>query len=296
MSGIVGILGAKGLIAVIGLVIFIFAYKHSVGIFDWIEKQTFGTRAHIQEKFELLFIEVKDTHITYVLLFISVGLGFLTFVIFGLMGHWILACFFGGIVSFIGFKIPKPIVNRMVEKRINKYSGQMVDGLTLLANGLRAGLSVPQALAMVVDEMPQPISQEFNLILQQNKIGVPLEECFESLAKRVPTEDNDMFVTSVNILRETGGNLAETFDTIVTVIRERVRLKQKIEQLTASGMFQGYVIAAMPFGIGLIYGLSEPASMSRMFTHPVGIIFIVVAICLDAAGLFVIMKIVNIKG
>lgn len=81
---------------------------------------------------------------------------------------------------------------------------QMVDALQLLSNGVRAGLSVPQAVGMIVDEMPAPISQEFNVLLQQNRIGMPLEECFENLAKRVPLEDNDMFVSAVNILRETG--------------------------------------------------------------------------------------------
>ena len=295
MSEIVWLLGEKGIIAVIGLMFFLFCYKYSTGIFTWIEKQTLGTRTYIMEKFELLFIEVKEQHITYVLLLLSVGIGFITLTIMGLLGHWMLGFFLGGIVSFIGFKIPKPIVNHLYKKRIKQYSGQMVDALTLLANGLRAGLSVPQSIGMIVDEMPPPISQEFNLILQQNKICVTLEDCFDSLAKRVPTEDNDMFVTSVNILRETGGNLAETFDTIVAVIRERVRLQLKIEQLTASGMFQGLVIAGMPYAIGFLYFLSEPESMIRMFHHPVGLIIMFVAMCLDAVGLFVILKIVDIK-
>ncbi|OFZ14396.1 MAG: hypothetical protein A2X86_06000 [Bdellovibrionales bacterium GWA2_49_15] len=295
MSDIVWLLGEKGIIAAIGLVFFLFCYKYSTGIFEWIEKQTLGTRSYIMEKFELLFIEVKEQHITYVLLALSVGIGFITLTIMGLLGHWMLGFFLAGILSLIGFKIPKPIVNHLYKKRIKLYSGQMVDALTLLANGLRAGLSVPQSIAMIVDEMPAPVSQEFNLILQQNKIGVTLEECFDSLAKRVPTEDNDMFVTSVNILRETGGNLAETFDTIVAVIRERVRLQLKIEQLTASGMFQGLVIAGMPYAIGFLYFLSEPESMIRMFHHPVGLIIIFVAMCLDAVGLFVILKIVDIK-
>jgi tight adherence protein B len=171
----------------------------------------------------------------------------------------------------------------------------MVDGLQLLANGIRAGLSVPQALGMIVDEMPAPISQEFNIILQQNRIGVPLEECFENLATRVPTEDNDMFVSSVNILRETGGNLAETFDTIVDVIRERVRLQQKIDTYTAQGMFQGMVIGAMPYALGFIYYMQDPKSMTPLFTTPIGLTMLFFAVGLDALGLYVIMKIVKIK-
>ncbi len=171
----------------------------------------------------------------------------------------------------------------------------MVDGLTLLSNGIRAGLSVPQALGMVVNEMPAPLSQEFGLILQQNRIGVTLEECFENLAKRVPTEDNDMFVAAINILRETGGNLAEVFDTIVSVIRERVRLQQKIDTYTAQGMFQGMTIAAMPFAIAGIYGASDPNSIKLLVTTPMGIIVTIAALILDGVGFWVITKIVKIK-
>ena len=171
----------------------------------------------------------------------------------------------------------------------------MVDALQLLSNGVRAGLSVPQAIGMIVDEMPAPISQEFNILLQQNRIGMPLEECFENLAKRVTLEDNDMFVSAVNILRETGGNLAETFDTIVDVIRERVRLQQKVDTFTAQGMFQGMTIGAMPYMLGFVYYLQDPNSMTPLFTTPVGLIMLFLAVVLDIAGIYVIMKIVKIK-
>jgi len=154
---------------------------------------------------------------------------------------------------------------------------------------------LPQSLGMVVDEMPQPISQEFNMILQQNKIGVPLEECFDGLVKRIPTEDNEMFVASVNILRETGGNLAEVFDTIVTVIRERVRLKQKIDTYIAQGMFQGATIFAMPWAIGVIFAFNDPEMMKPMFTHPLGWVALFLILGFDLAGGFVILKIVKIK-
>jgi tight adherence protein B len=148
---------------------------------------------------------------------------------------------------------------------------------------------------MVVNELSPPISQEFNMILQQNRIGVTLEECFDNLTKRIPTEDNDMFTSAINILRETGGNLAEVFDTIVSVIRERVRLQQKIDTYIAQGMVQATVIALMPFAIGVVYAVSDPESMKRVFTHPLGIIMILVALGLDLLGVFIIIKIVKIE-
>lgn len=295
MSELLAMLGKNGIMGVIGTVIFLYCFKYSVNIFDWIEKQTFGTKEYILEKFELLFIDVKHQHVTYVLFGLSLGLGGLTFLLLGLIGHWVLGLILGIIVGYLGFKIPRPIVNFMVKKRIKAYSDQMVDGLTLLSNGIRAGLSVPQSLGMIVSEMPKPISQEFGLMLQQNRVGVSLEDCFDNLAKRIPTEDNDMFVSSVNILRETGGNLAETFDTIVDVIRERVRLQQKVDTFTAQGMFQGMTIFFMPFGIGAIYYSSDPDTMSLMFTTPIGWALFFVALFLDLLGGIIILKIVQIK-
>jgi len=295
VSVFLGLVGLKGLIFVVGTLVFALSYKYSLDIFEWVEHQTYGTRSYIMEKLEFLFIEISQDKVTYMLLGMSVGLGAFIFLLFGVFGKWILGIIFGGILAFIGFKAPKIIIDSLVEKRIKSYSGQMVDALQLLSNGIRAGLSVPQAIGMIVDEMPAPISQEFNIILQQNRIGMPLEECFENLAKRVPTEDNDMFVSAVNILRETGGNLAETFDTIVDVIRERVRLQQKIDTYTAQGMFQGMVIGAMPYALGLIYYVQDPNSMTPLFTTIIGGIMLFAAVLLDLAGIYVIMKIVKIK-
>lgn len=295
MSAFIDLIGLKGLLMLVGGLIFALSYKYSVNIFDWVEQQTYGTRTYIMEKLEFLFIEIPKDRLTYILLGCSVGLGSFIFLLCGFLGSWIIGAALGLMLAFVGFKAPRAIVNHLVEKRIKAYSNQMVDGLQLLANGIRAGLSVPQSLGMIVDEMPAPISQEFNIILQQNRIGVPLEECFENLSKRVPTEDNDMFVSSINILRETGGNLAETFDTIVEVIRERVRLQQKIDTFTAQGMFQGMVIGAMPYALGFIYYLQDPASMTPLFTTIVGFIMLFLAVLFDLAGIYVIMKIVKIK-
>jgi len=295
MTFLTFILGTKGIVVLTGILTFLFIYRYSIGIFEWVELKTYGNRTYVMEKLEMLFITIPEQKVTYILLGSSVGVGALIFLIIATFGNWIVGVFVSLAYTFIGFQLPKLVVNFLIEKRIKTYSGQMVDALQLLSNGIRAGLSMPQAIGLVVEELPEPISQEFGLILQQNRIGVPLEECFENLAKRIPIEDNDMFVSSVNILRETGGNLAETFDTIVGVIRERVRLKQKVDTLTAQGMFQGVTIGLMPYFLGLVFYLQDPASMSKMFTTPVGWIMFILALGFDLAGFFVIMKIVKIK-
>ena len=289
------LIGLKGVILIIGSLIFFYSYRNSVKLFGWIDDQTYGTRDYILKKFEIMFIEVDPQKITWVLLFMSFGLGSLTFITFALLGKIYLAVILGVAMLIFGWKSPKPIVDFFENRRKKKYMMQMVDALNLMANGLRAGLTMPQSIGMVVDELPPPVSQEFNLVLQQAKIGVPLDEALENLKKRVYTEDNEMFVTSVNILRETGGNLAETFDTIVLVIRERLRLQLKIETYIASGKIQAYIIGAMPFLMIIMFGLGDPDYFPLLFETLLGIIALLIIVAMVSFGMWVIFKIIDIK-
>jgi tight adherence protein B len=170
----------------------------------------------------------------------------------------------------------------------------MIDALALMSNGMKSGLSVVQALGLVTQEMPNPIQQEFNEVLRQNKIGVPLEEAFSSLGKRVKSDDVEMFVTSVNILKETGGNLAETFDTIVTTIRERIKIENKIDAMTTQGFYQGIFIMAIPPILGAVFYSSDPDFMRPLFTTALGWLIVMAIFMLEAVGFFVIMKIIKI--
>lgn len=295
MDTIMLLIGQYGVILLIGLMFFFFAAKKSQVLFTWIENQTYGTRDYVLEKLEFLFIEIAPHKVVYMILGVIIGPSVLAFGLLSISGSFKAGIFMAIVLAFICWKSIKPFMDYLVARRIKLYESQMVDAMNLLSNGVRAGLSLPQALGLVVDELRPPVSQEFNMILQQNKIGVPLEECFEELNKRVPTQDNQMFVTSINILRESGGNLAEVFDTIVDVIRERIRLQQKIDTFTSQGMFQGMTIFSMPFVMALIYHLSDPEALKPLYTTTIGFIVIIAAIVLDLIGGFFILKIVKIK-
>jgi tight adherence protein B len=295
VSFMLDVLGRNGVLIVIGLGFFIFCYVNSIKIFAWMDEQTSGTREYVLRKFEILFIEVDPQKLTWALLFISFGSGALVFCLLAIIGKTTLGIVAGIIATIVGWKLPRPLVDYFEAQRTKKYQLQMVDALNLLANGIRAGLTMPQAIGMVVDELPPPVSQEFNLVLQQAKIGVPLDEALENLKKRVYTEDNEMFVTSVNILRETGGNLAEVFDTITIVIRERVRLQLKIDTYVASGKIQAYIIGCMPFAMIVMFGSGDPEYFPMLFGTILGIIALLVICGMVALGMFVILKIIDIK-
>jgi tight adherence protein B len=289
------VLGKTGVLAVIGLGFFIFCYVNSIKIFAWVDEQTSGTREYLLKKFEILFIEVDPKKVTWGLMIISLGSGAFVFCALAIIGKTALGVVAGIAATIGGWKIPRPAIDYFEEKRKKKYALQMVDALNLLGNGIRAGLTMPQAIGMVVDELPPPVSQEFNLVLQQAKIGVPLDEALENLKNRVYTEDNEMFVTSVSILRETGGNLAEVFDTITLVIRERLRLQLKIDTYIASGKIQAYIIGCMPFMMIIMFGSGDPDYFPLLFGTVLGIVALLVICGMVALGMFIILKIIDIK-
>jgi tight adherence protein B len=164
-----------------------------------------------------------------------------------------------------------------------------------MANGVKAGLSITQAMERVVENLPNPISQEFGLALSQIRVGMSVEQALNELGERLPRPDVQMFVTAITVLKETGGNLAETFETIVMVIRERQKVEKKIEAMTAQGLTQGMIITAVPAIIICILFFMDPNFISPLFSTTLGLIVLMVIMTLQIIGWFMIKKIVKIQ-
>jgi tight adherence protein B len=194
-----------------------------------------------------------------------------------------------------GYRMPRFVVNRMWENRLDRFGEQLIDALTFMSNGLRSGLSLVQSMDMVKEELHDPMSQEFALILSQQRLGVPLEEALLSLERRIDTEDVQIMVTSINILRQSGGNLTETFDTIAHTIRERKKVEGKIRSMTAQGVSQGVIIVFMPVVLAGILYLMDPELIRRLWTTWIGITMVLFMLILQTLGALMIRKIVRIE-
>jgi tight adherence protein B len=268
-------------------------YRNYDRVVFWFKQNSIGNRDWIVERMSSIFIDISPQKSLLIMIGASLGLGLIVF--FLVAPNWGLAAILGIFTAFLGWKLPKPIVNMMIKRRINKFNFQMLDGLSLMSNALRSGLSIAQTVELVANEMPDPISQEFKYILNQTKVGATLEEAFQKLAIRMPCDDVEMFVTSINILRETGGNLSETFDNIAHTIRERIKLESKIQAMTMQGVSQGVIIILMPFALGGVLYLINPQHIRLMLTTPIGWIMILMMLGLQIAGGFAIKKIITIK-
>jgi tight adherence protein B len=201
---------------------------------------------------------------------------------------------FSIIFGIVGFMIPRWVIRRMKQRRLELFNEQLVEAMQTMSNSLRAGFSVLQAFDMVVKENRRPISEEFGLFLHQHRLGVKFEDAMESLSKRVGSQDLDLMITAIEIARQTGGNLTEVFDQLAGVIRERMRVEGKIRSLTAQGRLQASIVGLMPLLLaGAMYVIS-PGMMTGFVSSMAGIMIIVLALGFEIVGYLIIRKIVNI--
>ncbi|MCP3098567.1 type II secretion system F family protein [Myxococcus sp. K15C18031901] len=213
-------------------------------------------------------------------------LGILSYIIF----NPILAV----LATVFGFFLPMLMVKHYRKRRIKKFNVQLVDALQAMANAFKAGLTFPQAIEHVAREAMAPLSQEFGLFVKEVKLGVPLEEALINMGRRVGSDDLELVVVSTNIARQLGGNMAEMFETISTVIRERFRLEGKIDALTSQGKLQGWIVAAMPAVLGMVLNYMRPDLMEPMMDHYFGWILVVIIAIMEVMGILIIRRIVNI--
>lgn len=280
-------------IAWVGSVMMIGLLMNGDKLYSWVGKKFMQEHDIMLNLLDMMFIEITSDRLKKLYAGYLVMLFFLAvFFLWPSVGGGF--CF-GLLFVFVGWKFPRIMVSVLHKRRIKKFVLQMVDGLSLMSNGMRSGLNVPQALQIVCDELPNPISQEFTLVLSQNKLGVTLEDAMSNLTTRMPHDDIEMFTTSVNILKETGGNLAETFDSISITIRERIKIESKIQAMVAQGVMQGIIVVLMPFALGGILYTIDPERIAPMFTTIPGWILLTVMMSLQAVGGYTIWKIVQVK-
>ncbi|GAB4526530.1 MAG: type II secretion system F family protein [Anaerolineae bacterium] len=200
---------------------------------------------------------------------------------------------FGGLV--LGFFLPRFYMKFRQAKRLKDFNNQLGDAINLLANGLRSGYSLLQAMDAVAREMPAPISEEFQRVVREIGLGLSNERAMNNMLRRIPSDDLDLMITAINVQHEVGGNLAEILETISHTIRERVRIKGEIRVLTSQQMISGYVVSFLPIGLGLILYAMNPDYMGAMFQEPCGWAMISVGVISMTVGFIAIRKIVNIE-
>jgi tight adherence protein B len=198
------------------------------------------------------------------------------------------------IATVIGWVVPGIVTSTLHKYYVSKFDDQLLDAMGMIGSGLRSGLSLQQAMGLVADEMPKPVSQEFQLMLSEYNYGKTLDEAYQRISKRVPSDDLGIVTESILVLRSTGANLVETFDIIIDTIRERKKIEGKIKSMTALGIIQGFILGSMPFVLMIVFRWLNPEYMDPLFHTTIGWAMLGVVVLLVAMGGVVIKSIITI--
>ena len=205
------------------------------------------------------------------------------------------------VAGVIGFFIPRVWVGRRQQRRLRAFNAGLADTITLLANALRSGSSLLQAVTLVVRETQPPISTEFNRVVREVNLGLSFDQAIGNMVRRVRSDDLELMTTAIGIQHQAGGNLAEILDSIAFTIRERVRIKGEIRTLTAQQRVSGYVVGFLPIALMGVVSVVSPRFMAPMFGEPIilgvplGVIFLTLGGVLMSIGFAAIRRIVDIR-
>lgn len=223
-------------------------------------------------------------------LVLTLSCGLLGACVFWLSGQWWLAVG----VAAVGLLAPRMVIQWIRQRRRHRFDQQLPELLQALAGALRAGSGMQRALRHIVMQSAPPLSQEFGLLLREQRMGVSFAQALSHLHQRLPTQSCSLVVSALSIAAQSGGSLAETLEGIAHTLRARHHWMGRIQALTAQGRMQSWIMAGLPgFLLVVLYQL-EPDVMSLLWSSASGWMVLGLILVLEGIGIVLIRRIVAI--
>ena len=232
---------------------------------------------------------------------LSIAIAAVSFILFGGLSsflsdevNWIRTIAIGTASAVIAFLAPRFYLRALKKQRLAKFNEQLEDALLSMSSALKAGFSITQALENVAAENRYPISFEFTLLLQELRLGVQFDTALRKMADRLESQDFELVAVAIITARQTGGELTSVLEELAGVIRERMRIMQRVRALTSQGRMQAWLIASVPFVLMFAMMRLAPDLMDAFFGSLVGIIVLAAVVVMVVCGFLWIRKITTI--
>ncbi|MEI7568660.1 MAG: type II secretion system F family protein [Alcaligenaceae bacterium] len=234
-----------------------------------------------------LFVFIDLTHLWPALLGTSAGFALLCWL---LMDSIVLSTMLGVFI----FVLPRIALNRAKRKRQVRLDQQLPDLLLALSGALRAGASLSVALKSIVQDASAPLSQEFGLVLREQRMGISLSEALANFYQRMPSESVELVTTILTVGTRSGGSLAELLERLCNNLRARQHLEGKIQVMTTQGKMQAWIMGALPLVLLLVLSQVDPISIHLLHSTSVGWGVIATVITLECLGVIFLRRILAI--
>ncbi|RWB51825.1 type II secretion system F family protein [Mesorhizobium sp.] len=222
---------------------------------------------------------------------VCAGSGLISYVIAFLLGPGPLTALGFGLAG--GLLLPHLYVNAKRKGRFKRFSAEFPNAVDVIVRGLKAGLPVADCLRVIAAEAQEPVRSEFVAIVQDQTLGMPIDEAVQRLWERVPLPEANFFAIVIGIQSKTGGSLSEALGNLSKVLRERKKMQAKIKAMSSEAKSSAGIIGVLPFLVaGAVY-FTSPDYMSLLFSTLTGKIVLVGCALWMGMGILVMRKMIN---
>jgi len=198
--------------------------------------------------------------------------------------------------GFIGaFGLPRWVINYMTKRRQNKFVMAFADAIDVIVRGVKSGLPLNECLGIIARESSEPLRSEFQEVVDQQRVGVPLAEAMDRLMLRMPTPEVRFFGIVIGIQQQAGGNLSEALGNLSGVLRARKMMAAKVQALSAEAKASALVLGSLPPGVMMMVYLTTPDYISILWTNKIGQFMVFCAALWMSCGIFVMKKMIAFK-
>lgn len=216
----------------------------------------------------------------------------LALVLFVASGNWVLLPF-GFLVGLLG--LPRWYLGFLAKKRMQRFINEFPNAIDVIVRGIKSGLPLNDCLRIIANEAQEPVKTEFRLIVEAQTLGLSLTEAAAKLFERMPCAEANFFGIVLAIQQKTGGNLAETLGNLSRVIRERRKMRDKINAVSMEAKASAAIIGSLPPAVaGLVY-LTSPGYMDPLWTTDAGRAALIGCGIWMMTGVLVMRKMINFE-
>ena len=200
-----------------------------------------------------------------------------------------------GLAFAAGLGLPRWVLGFLSKRRIKKFTSAFPDATDVIVRGIKSGLPVHDCLKIISTEAPQPLCEEFRILVENLGMGMSMDQGLDKMFTRMPTNEVRFFAIVLGIQQKTGGNLAEALNNLSVVLRSRKMMAEKIKAMSGEAVASAGIIGVLPPGIMMLVQVTTPAYMAPMYSDPRGHILLMIGGMWMALGIFVMRKMINFK-
>jgi tight adherence protein B len=224
-------------------------------------------------------------------LMISGGLGLFGFLaVFIAVGSLLPAL---GVGFAMGFGVPRWLISFLKKRRQKKFLNNFPDGVDVIVRGIKAGLPLLDSLKIIALDAQEPIKSEFRAIVETQTIGMPIGEACAKLFDRMPLPEANFFGIVISIQQKAGGNLSEALGNLSRVLRDRKKMKAKIQAMSMEAKASASIIGALPICVGTLVWLTSPDYIELLWLTDLGRMMMAGCAAWMGIGIFVMKQMIN---